>query len=554
MTVRRAGASRPTLTDLTVHIGAGESVLVLGPSGSGKSTLALTIAGLMGRSVPARVTGQVRIDGNVATVFQDPAAQVVGATVFDDACFGPENLGLPPAEIERRATAALALVGLSEYHDADPRFLSGGQLQRLAIAGALAMQAPVMVLDEPTANLDPDGVEQVYATLADVVSAGSLPHPGRTLVLVEHRIDEALDLVDRILVLDHEGRLALDGPPDRVLRGEAADLAEQLGVWLPTGVRVARRLRRAGVDLAPDPLRVEDLAVALEAADLPEPVPVAAANPAAREPVLRACGLHVFRGRGSEQFAAVSGCDLEVAPGEFVAVLGGNGAGKSTLLHALAGLVPVAAGTVEIAGLDPSRCRPRELRRHLGVVFQNPEHQIVTARVADELAHGLRIARARTEEIAERVEAVLDETGLRERAEDHPLTLSGGQKRRLSVAAELVTDPSVLLLDEPTYGQDHDRASALMDRLAQLRRGGTAIVVVTHDLQLVADHATRVVLLDRGRITADGTPAAVLADQDLLRASGLRPPALASATASLQRQPQWRSVTTLAQIPGGDRP
>ncbi|MFT4188441.1 MAG: energy-coupling factor transporter ATPase [Aeromicrobium sp.] len=539
--VRRPGAERPALADLSLSVAAGESVLLLGPSGSGKSTLALTVAGLMGRSIPATVGGTLRVGGSVATVFQDPDAQVVGATVFDDACFGPENLGLPAAEIERRATEALALVGLAERHDADPRFLSGGQRQRLAIAGALAMEAPVLVLDEPSANLDPEGVEEVYAVLARIREERQ-----HTLVLVEHRIDEAIDLVDRLVVLDHDGRIALDGTPEEVLRGPSAERAAALGVWLPAGVRVARQLRGAGVDLSPDPLSVAELTAALDAAVLPDPLPVVPPAVGA-EPVLTARGLVVRRG----EHEVLSGCDLDVAPGELVAVLGGNGAGKTTLLHALAGLLPLASGSIGVAGVDPADCRPTDLRRRLGVVFQNPEHQIVTARVTDELAHGLRVAKTPPAEIATRVEPVLDETGLRERADAHPLTLSGGQKRRLSVAAELVTGPEVLLLDEPTYGQDHDRARALMDRLAGLRASGTAVVVVTHDLQLVADHATRVVVLDQGRIVADAPPSVVLADRELLTSAGLRPPALAAATAALSRHPAWREVTTLAQIPGG---
>ena len=555
----RLGAPAPDGVDLAVR--PGEVVLLLGPSGCGKSTLALATNGLVPHAVAADVTGEVAAGGHdvaqtrppllaadVAMVFQDPDAQVVTGSVLDEVCFAPENLCLPPAEVLARAEDALRQVGLWERREDDPALLSGGGRQRLALACALAVGARLLVLDEPTANLDPDGVEQFYATLRSVTAAGE-----RGVLLVEHDLDAAVDAADRVVVLDAAGRVATTGPVREVL-ADRAELLAELGVWLPTTTIAALRLRAAGVPIDPLPLTPAELTAALDAVTLPAPVvgepdrPPPDRPPDARDAVISVDHLTLRRG-GRTVLDDVS---LDVARGDLLALVGANGAGKTTLAQIVAGVLRprrrAVAGSVRVGGLDPWRADVRDLTAAVGFVFQNPEHQFVTGRVDDELAHGLRVRGVPDGEVAARVDDVLDRFGLSHLRDRHPFWLSGGQKRRLSVGTAIVCRPDVLVLDEPTYGQDRERAVELLDLLTALHDDGTTVVVVSHDMQLVAEHATRVVVLADGRVVADGSPAVVLGDDAVLAAAGLRTPPLARATRAL-RDPAWRAVTRLADLP-----
>ena len=347
-----------TPASVTFDVSPGEVVLLLGPSGSGKSTLALALNGLIPHALPASVDGTVRIEGvdtsattvaalstRVGMVFQDPDAQLVTGTLLDEVAFGPENLKLPVAEVLARAEAALRRVGLWDRRRENPDRLSGGGRQRLAIACALAMGSPLLVLDEPTANLDPRGIDEVYAALGDLVAAGD-----RAIVLVEHNLDAAIGFVDRVVVLDAAGRLLADGHVDDVLRRRADEL-HRLGVWLPHSALAALRLRRAGYALAPLPLTPAELRDALEATP-PVAAPREASAPAATratgDPVVRVRGLEVRRGRTD----VLHGVDLEVRRGEFVAIVGANGAGKTTLVQAIAGVIRPPRRSVSVDGAD----------------------------------------------------------------------------------------------------------------------------------------------------------------------------------------------------------
>ncbi|GLK15858.1 ABC transporter ATP-binding protein [Herbiconiux flava] len=553
--IRHEGAERftPDGVDLIVH--PGEAVLVLGPSGSGKSTLALALNGLVPQEVPAELQGTVSVDGlstagtpvarlsaHVAMVFQDPDAQIVTATVLDEVCFGPENLLVPVDEVLERAEQALRRVGLWERRHENPDRLSGGGRQRLAIACALALRSPVIVLDEPTANLDPLGVEEVYAVLGELVAEG-----GRTLVLIEHALDAALAVVDRVVVLDGAGRLALDGPVE--LLREHADELLALGVWLPSALLAGLRLRDQGFPVPVPPLTPAALTTLLDslrpATDARQTVP---RETTPRPPVRSAVtvrGLSVTRGR-RPRTPVPHGLDLDVPTGSFTAVVGVNGAGKTTFLQAVAGVVPPPRGTVDVLGLDPARADARRLARTIGFVFQNPEHQFIRATVAEELAHALELQRVPRPAIDEQVERMLERFGLVEQRDAHPFLLSGGQKRRLSVGTALLAGAPVLALDEPTFGQDRARARELLDLLTELNAAGTTVLVVTHDLQLVAEHASHVLVLDGGRIAAHGPTAEVLAS-GALEAAGLTAPPLARAFRAAA-DPAWHRVTRLADL------
>lgn len=557
--VTHDGESAPAPASVSFDIAPGEVVLLLGPSGSGKSTLTLALNGLIPHAVPATVTGSVHVDGldtrdsavaelstRVGMVFQDPDAQLVTGTILDEVAFGPENLRMPVADVLARAEAALRRVGLWERRSENPDRLSGGGRQRLAIACALAMGSPLLVLDEPTANLDPAGIEDVYEALSELVAAGD-----RAILLVEHNLDAAVGFVDRVVVLDHDGRLAADGTVDEVLRDRADEL-QRMGVWLPVSAIAALRLRRAGFGLEPLPLTPGELRAALDAEPAPAAMtaaaPARAASPdgAGPDALITVRNLSLRRGRAQ----VLRDIDLDVPRGAFVAIVGANGAGKTTLIQAIAGVVAPPRGAVHVDGVDVGRTDARALSRRIGFVFQNPEHQFIAHTVFDEIAHGLRLQRLPEEEVRTRTDALLARFGLEAKAESHPFLLSGGQKRRLSVGTALVAGAPVLVLDEPTFGQDRARADELLLLLSELNAEGTTIVVVSHDMQLVTDYADRTVVMADGGVLAEGPTAEVFADDALIARAGLRPPPLRRALRDVQRHPGLAAVSRLADLPG----
>jgi energy-coupling factor transporter ATP-binding protein EcfA2 len=566
VSIRHDGRAASTPVDVSFDVAPGEVVLLLGPSGCGKSTLALALNGLVPHAVPALLTGTVTVGGmrtasesvarlseRVAMVFQDPDSQMVTGTLLDEVAFGPENLLVGRDEVLRRAERSLRQVGLWNRRDDNPDTLSGGGRQRLAIACALAMEAPVLVLDEPTANLDPVGIDEVYAVLRRLVDSGD-----HAIVLVEHNLDAAIDLVDRVIVLDAGGRLAMQGPARQLLVNRVDELV-LLGVWLPVALLAALRLRDAGILLEPLPLTPSELTAAIDAQDA-LPALAASADGAgaadtgattgtreAVKPAVRVTRLDLDRGRTR----ILHGIDLTVERGSFVAIVGTNGAGKTSLLQAIAGVIRAPADRIDVLGLDPAKADARTLARTVGFVFQNPEHQFITGSVAEELAHGPRLQGVPAVEIEARVSAMLDRFGLHELRDEHPFLLSGGQKRRLSVGTALIDGAPLLALDEPTFGQDRARASELLTLLGALNDDGATVLVVTHDLQLVAEHSSHILVLDAGSVAAFGPTASVLAS-DALEAAGLRTPPLARAFRELARHPDWRSITRLRDLPAGE--
>lgn len=447
---RHAGRRDWALRDVTLHVDDGERVLLLGASGAGKSTLLAALAGLLAED-SGEQAGTVLVDGKppraaeAGMLFQDPQTALVMARAGDDVAFGLENLGVPRGDIWPRVDEALAAVGFPYGRDRDTNTLSGGEQQRLALAGVLALRPGLLLLDEPTANLDPAGAGLIRTVLAQLAT---------TMILVEHRVAEALPLVDRVVVLSPAGVVA-DGAPARIFAEHGAALAEQ-GVWVPG------------------------------------PAPVAARSGGTRGgALLSARGATLgYPGVDTRVF---SDLDLDLAEGEALAVLGPNGAGKTSLALVLGGLLAPTAGSVaataRLAGADaatpPWKWRARQLAGRIGSVFQNPEHQFVTSRVRDEVALGPR-----------RLDrpvplGLLDRLRLAHLAEANPFTLSGGEARRLSVATALAAAPALLVLDEPTFGQDRRTWIELVDLIADLRDEGRGIVLVTHDDALVTAVADR---------------------------------------------------------------
>lgn len=479
---RHAGRKNAALSGVDLDIAPGERVLVLGPSGSGKSTLMGGLAGLLGGAEEGEATGTLTVDGvapaeargRVGLLMQDPEAQVVLARVGDDVAFGMENLGVAHEEIWPRVENSLEAVGLSVPLDHSTTELSGGQKQRLALASILAMGPGLLLLDEPTANLDPSGVAEVRAAVETVVE-----RTGATVVVVEHRVDVWASLVDRVIVVA-DGAIAADGPLREVLAQQGEALRER-GIWLP-GDDVA-----AEVGPAPD-------------------VPPASSEAA---PIARVADLTI----GYDASAPVrSGIDLTIERGVSTCIVGANGAGKSTFALTLAGLLPPLEGAVEVETSDGSAGDPHEwsskqLLGRMSMVFQEPEYQFLAATVAEELAIGPRAAGMTDEEIAPLVDEHLEALGLTKLARANPMTLSGGEKRRLSVATALISAPELLILDEPTFGQDRGTWLGLVRLLRAALERGVTLVSITHDPAFVAAMGQRVV--DLGQV---GTRGATLAD------------------------------------------
>ncbi|AOP52739.1 ABC transporter ATP-binding protein [Brevibacterium aurantiacum] len=459
---RHADRDEPAVGPLDLDIAAGEKVLLLGPSGAGKTTLLHAIAGVL-PAESGEADGQLLIGdrppdprrGETGLVLQDPDSQVIFSRVGDDVAFGMENLGLPADVIAARIPTSLAAMGLGLPHDHPTAALSGGQKQRLALAGIHAMAPQVIILDEPTANIDPDSAASVRDAVLETQAATSA-----TMVIVEHRVGLWLDHVDTVIVLGPAGLLA-QGLPRSVFGDPAlAEVLVECGIWVPETAGPSNPAVQPGAEPLPHPdgevvLTTECLSVARPGAKLP----------------------------------AATGLDLSVRSGEALGIVGANGAGKSTLALTLGGLIREVEGEVRAVGnlrdgakhARPFRWPSAFLAPRIGMVFQEPEHQFLRSSVTEELALGPRLAGWSNAEVDDRVAELLEVLGLEKLAEAHPQGLSGGEKRRLSVAAMMAPRPQVLIVDEPTFGQDALTWAGLVEQFIDVLARGSAVVAVSHD-------------------------------------------------------------------------
>ncbi len=488
---RHASRKDFALRHVDFDIRPGERVLLLGASGAGKSTLMSGLAGVLGGDDEGEREGELLVGGVDARstrgmcglVLQDPDAQTILERVGDDVAFGCENLNLPKDEIWKRVRESLDIVGLDYMgFEHSTRKLSGGQRQRLALAGALAMHPGLLLLDEPTANLDPDGVRQVHDAVRHVIE-----RTHETLVVVEHHIDVWLDLVDRVIVLGnpdavhHVGGVLADGTPDEVF-GRYGDLLAESGAWVPGRAISDHTGKRAGNGSAVPPDGT-------------------ARRGRPRETVLYTEDLSFGRA-----FALGEHINVAFHAGEVTALTGRNGVGKSTLALTLAGLLEPLAGRVCVADdMVPEHrannvftWKSRDLLGRIGMVFQEPEHQFVTSSVRDEVAVGPRSMGRTQEEAYAIADGMLGRMHLERFAKANPFTLSGGEKRRLSVASMLAAAPKVLVMDEPTFGQDYATWNEMVRLIAMARDEGSAVIMVTHDDALVKALGARIINVSEG--------------------------------------------------------
>lgn len=517
---------RPTLTDIDLEIYPGERVLIAGPSGSGKSTLAGCINGLNPFSNPGACTGTLTVDGvdaphsslfelsaHVGTVLQDPDGQFIGLTVGEDIAFALENSCTPQDEMHAITRHAAQLVGIENHLGYAPHELSGGQKQRVSLAGVMVDQVKILLFDEPLANLDPATGKQAIELIDEIQKKTDT-----TVLIIEHRLEDVLwRNVDRI-VLVNGGTILADLRPDELLSGSL--LAEN-GIREPLYVTA---LRYAGVDITPDkhPAHVDSLVLndtdTQKLRDWFTARPRPAAQPE-REPLLEVKGLSFGYQKGQQTLRDVS---FSIGKGEMVSIVGRNGAGKSTLSKLICGFETPDAGEIFLNGKPLAEESIRRRAQHIGYVMQNPNQMISKTMIYDEVALGLQRSGLTEEQIREKVEATLRVCGLYPFRNWPISALSFGQKKRVTIASVLVLDPELILLDEPTAGQDFRHYTDIMEFLRGLNARGVTVVMITHDMHLMLEYTRRALVFCDGRLIADRTAAAVLCDPALVEQAALK--------------------------------
>jgi len=550
----------PALRGVDLRIEAGELVGVIGGTGSGRSTLALVMSGQIPSFVEGRFEGEALIFGRstrgrrgaelaeeVGILYQDPESQLYGLTVEEEVTVGLENRGLEPEEIRARVAWALEVVGLAGSEERSPYDLSGGEKQRAVLAGVLALRPRILVLDQPTAALDPLTRNQLWELLEALVAEG------RTVVAIDQDLDRLVRVAHRLVWMDG-GRVRADGAPREVVADPEALAAS--GVRPPQVARLAAALR-----LSPSPLGVEEVASRLGGSSTPGPAPAPrptwgpapaprpapgpapGPRPAAGRPGMAPAGDPLVVCEGVEHTfldgtRALRGVDLRIWAGEFLAVLGPNGSGKTTLARHLNGLLRPTAGRVLVRGRDTREATTAELAATVGYLFQDPNHQLVSRTVREEIAVGPRARGLPEAEARARAEEVMERLGLASIAQEHPLHLTLADKQRVAIASVVALDPAALVLDEPTTALDARETEGLLALLRDLRSEGRTVVLITHDMELVVE-ADRCLVLAEGRVVFDGPPRALFADDGLLGRASLEPPQVARLARILGVEPPW---------------
>ena len=524
LTFRYRIRPEPALREVSLTLERGELLLVAGTSGCGKTTLIRCVNGLIPRSYKGELSGRVLLHGQdivdfplsrisqiVGTVLQDPERQILGAHVSAEVAFGLENLGLPRDEILQRVDETLDYLGISHLHDRETFYLSGGEKQKIALAGVLAMRPSILLLDEPLASLDPVSAQEALALFR------RLADEGVSILLVEHRVEDALSIhPDRVLFMQ-EGEITYYGPMDGL-----AEVVDYRQVKMPAPIVIERA--------ASDPLPTFEPAI----------------KPNGREPLMTFENVSFAYEKDGP--TVIHDVNLTIHQGDVVALLGPNGAGKTTLVKHAIGLLKPCQGRVLVEGHDTREMSVAQIAHTLGYVFQSPSHMLFAPTVREELAFGPKNLGACQETITEEVARAVEIVNLKGLEDYPPLALSFGQQKRVSIAAILAMRSKILVMDEPTAGQDYWNYMSFMNSILQMP-GFEAIFFITHDLDLAICYASRVILVHEGRIAGDGPPTEVLTDPELLRRCRLVPTSLLAANLEhLSRTGRFMSAEALAHV------
>ncbi|UCD97929.1 MAG: ABC transporter ATP-binding protein [Chloroflexota bacterium] len=514
-----AGADKPALRNINLNISPGEVVLITGPAGSGKTTLCSCINGLIPHFHEGELVGEVlvrtyrtaraRIGGLaslVGMVFQDPESQLVTNSVGDEIAFGPENLGIPREEINARVQDSLKATRLVGYEEREPHSLSGGEQQANVIAAVYAMQPEIYIMDEPLANLDPIGRTQVLKVVVDVVK-----QRGKTLVIVEHSLEEVLPLVDRVIVV-HDGEIIRDGTVAEILAG-----GEIPNVFTPPPiVQLADTFQ-----LNPIPLTPDDFYDKFSSQYHLHPIPELDLGNNEREAGPKIIELQDVSFSYDQKSPVLRHINLEFHAGEITAILGRNGSGKTTLVRHIIGLLQPNDGKVVVLGKDVSTTPTYELAQDVGFCFQNPNHQIVSFNVRDEVVFGLKAHHIDPAEFESRTKEALEFVDILDYIDAEVFDLGKGQKQRLALASVLTLRPRILIIDEPTTGQDPRMAREIFEIIKRLNESGTTVLMITHKIDYAAIYAHRAVVLQKGEVVYDGGMQDLMSDSELMQANSL---------------------------------
>lgn len=554
VTFTYSGAQRHALERVSLAVAEGEFVGVIGPSGAGKSTLAGVMSGAVPHHFSGELYGACLVDGKdtcevtltdvsrlVGSVLQDIDAQFVASNVRDELLFGLENFGVAHDEIPARMQQALETVGIEDLRDREIATLSGGQKQKVAIAAILALRPRVLVLDEPTAALDPASSTLVFETLCEVNRSA-----GITVVVIEQKVALLSEYCSRVVVLG-QGKLVFDDTPRKVF--SHGERLREIGVDSPRVARVSNSLATAGLCELGEPALSVDEAAALVASIVGEGVRGAVVEGACAVPAVPSapsnatvCGPSIggdsaassartgepvarFEGVGYSYpggGASVRALDFKVLPGEIVGIVGQNGAGKTTLTKLLNGLLKPAEGNVVVAGLNTREVPTSRIARHVSTLFQNPDRQICKDTVLDEVAFGLLLQGVSLDEASARAKATCERFGLP--LDEAPFSLSRGQRQMVALASVVVGEPQIIVLDEPTSGLDYRECMTVMETVRDMAAAGSAVVMVCHDMEVVSDFANRLVVMANGEILGRGTCADVFANADLMQSAFVEPP------------------------------
>lgn len=545
--------------DINLTLSKGEYVVVMGPNGAGKTTLSLFLNGTIPTITGGTVEGQIRVAGlnpfdrpvyemaqKVGIVLQDPEAQLITSDVRSEVAFATENLGLPREEIKKRLDWALGVVRLSGMEEKAPQQLSGGQKQRLAIAANLVMYPEILVLDEPTSQLDPIGTTEVFSVLRDLNETH-----GMTIVMTEHKSEAAAEFADRIVVLD-QGKIVANGEPHDVF-GQV-DLLKQIFVKVPDVTMLSWKMRnhtspaKFPVTVAEARPEIERLfrekRVRLRRTELTHEK---ASGGSSGENSIEVQNVS-FTYPGLTPTLALNEVSVSIGKGDFVGLMGQNGSGKTTLVKCILGILKPSKGRILFEGQDTARMRVGDLSKRIGLVLQNPDTQLFKMSVEEEISFGLENIGVPPDEIPRRVSEAVTAAGLESYRKIYPFRLSFGDRRKVAVAAIIAMRPTVLVFDEPTTGQDYKGRYELTEIAKKLNEAGSTIIMITHDMDLIAKYTNRTIVMGQGRVLLEGTTREIFERTDILQQTFLKPPQITALSQELSSFGFPRNVLSVDQM------